>query len=331
MDNNVKILLGDGNVLDAVGISYIHIDASNKDYIFYSLNELANGNMDKIYIAEASQNGTTPGPISDDEWDNIKKIMLNISHNEAVTGISYKPLIGLSFNVGEAKKLAIKGDKKQAFIDAQNKAIAPTINSDEPAFVSEQASNGTPFFSSDVSAEGATAVEQPQTIVPSAFAMNPPVEQENPVESLEAVPTEEVIQQIIQPVAEQPAEQSAVVQEQPTVMPDQPMMVQEQPAVIQEQPIVQEIVSQTENVMPPVQQIVEDGPAIESIPQINDVAQNTNSILNSIDSNGINNIEELKLAINDVQNAINYLLNQNLIKWLLVQHKFKQYLLDKLQ
>ncbi len=71
MDNNVKIILGDGNVLDAVGISYIHIDASNKDYIFYSLNELANGNMDKIYIAEASQNGTTPGPISDEEWDTV--------------------------------------------------------------------------------------------------------------------------------------------------------------------------------------------------------------------------------------------------------------------
>ena len=87
MDTNVKIVLNDGNTLDAVGISFIHVDASNKDYIFYSLNELANGNMDKIYITEASQNGTSPGPLSDDEWNNIKQIMLNISHNEPVSGI----------------------------------------------------------------------------------------------------------------------------------------------------------------------------------------------------------------------------------------------------
>ncbi len=184
MDTNIKIVLSDGNVLDAVGISYIHVDAFNKDYIFYSLNELANGNMDKIYIAEANTNGTTPGPLSDDEWNSIKQIMLNISHNEPVSGISYKPLNGLNFNIGEAKKLAIKGDKKQAFIDAQNKAVAPTTAIDEPAFVSDQAANGSPFFDTSVQANETPQVQE--TVVPSAFAMQPPIEQEIPVESLES-------------------------------------------------------------------------------------------------------------------------------------------------
>lgn len=294
MDNNVKIILGDGNVLDAVGISYIHIDASNKDYIFYSLNELANGNMDKIYIAEASQNGITPGPISDEEWDNIKKIMLNISHNEAVAGISYKPLIGLNFNVGEAKKLAIKGDKKQAFIDAQNKAVAPTVTVDEPAFVSEQAANGNPFFASDVNAEGNQVTAQPETVVPSAFTMNPPVEQEIPVESLDNETSQPIVQTIIQPVVTPQAEQVITpVIEQPAI---------EQPVI--EQPAVEQF----------IQNVLEDEPAItppqsieNSMNDVLDVAPSTVVSEPTITETGktINNIDELKQAIVDVQNAIN--------------------------
>lgn len=276
MDTNVKIVLNDGNTLDAVGISFIHVDASNKDYIFYSLNELANGNMDKIYIAEASQNGTSPGPLSDDEWNNIKQIMLNISHNEPVSGISYKPLNGLSFNVGEAKKLAIKGDKKQAFIDAQNKAVAPTIATDEPAFVSDQAANGSPFFAAPVQDNGANAVQE--VSVPSAFAMQPPVEQDIPVESLEGVsdvattieqsltPTPVLIDTAVAPIQE-------VVPAVKTVVPEQPVEVAEQPVI--ESPAIETPVVQAET--------------ISAVPAMN----------------GINSIEELETALNELQDGIN--------------------------
>ena len=283
MDNNVKIVLGNGDTLDAVGISFIHIDASNKDYIFYSLNELANGNMDKIYIAEASQNGTTPGPISDDEWANIKQIMLNISHNEAVNGISYKPLIGLSFNVGEAKKLAIKGDKKQAFIDAQNKAVAPTTEIDEPAFVSDQAANGSPFFASDVSATGQVEQKVEEEQVQSAFAMQPPVQQESPVESLDT----ETPQQVVAPQAV-----PAPVEETPAV--SQP----EEPAVAPT-PVV-ETVSQTVEAVPtPVQPEIVTTPVVEepAIP-VNTVAVPTNDLSTM-------SVDELKQAVIEAQTAIN--------------------------
>ena len=271
MDTNVKIILSDGNVLDAVGISFIHVDAFNKDYIFYSLNELANGNMDKIYIAEATQNGTTPNPLSDDEWYNIKQIMLNISHNEPVSGISYKPLNGLTFNVGEAKKLAIKGDKKQAFIDAQNKAIAPTTSIDEPAFVSDQAANGTPFFDSATQQSNAPAVAE--TTMPSAFAMQPPIAQEVPVESLE---TDNVIQQ---PVVNQPVEAPAApeVVETPAVPVDTNNQTVAEPVV---QPVVNEPV------------VVETNKVEQPIPVVN-----TNS--------GIDSLEDLEAAIIDLQNGIN--------------------------
>ena len=271
MDTNVKIILSDGNVLDAVGISFIHVDAFNKDYIFYSLNELANGNMDKIYIAEATQNGTTPNPLSDDEWYNIKQIMLNISHNEPVSGISYKPLNGLTFNVGEAKKLAIKGDKKQAFIDAQNKAIAPTTAIDEPAFVSDQAANGTPFFDPATQQSNAPAVAE--TTMPSAFAMQPPIAQEVPVESLE---TDNVIQQ---PVVNQPVEAPAApeVVEAPAVPVDTNTQTVAEPVV---QPAVNEPV------------VVETNKVEQPIPVVN-----TNS--------GIDSLEDLEAAIIDLQNGIN--------------------------
>jgi hypothetical protein len=267
MDTNIKIVLSDGNVLDAVGISYIHVDAFNKDYIFYSLNELANGNMDKIYIAEANTNGTTPGPLSDDEWNSIKQIMLNISHNEPVSGISYKPLNGLNFNIGEAKKLAIKGDKKQAFIDAQNKAVAPTTAIDEPAFVSDQAANGSPFFDTSVQANETPQVQE--TVVPSAFAMQPPIEQEIPVESLESDTSAQIdtsVQQPVEPVAIQPEIQPAV--QTPTA----------------------EVKNAINDAVVPS--------AIDSIPAIEE-----NTSLNNVVSNS--SIEELEAAIIDLQNGIN--------------------------
>jgi hypothetical protein len=267
MDTNIKIVLSDGNVLDAVGISYIHVDAFNKDYIFYSLNELANGNMDKIYIAEANTNGTTPGPLSDDEWNSIKQIMLNISHNEPVSGISYKPLNGLNFNIGEAKKLAIKGDKKQAFIDAQNKAVAPTTAIDEPAFVSDQAANGSPFFDTSVQANETPQVQE--TVVPSAFAMQPPIEQEIPVESLESDTSAQIdtsVQQPVEPVAIQPEIQPAV------------------------QTSTAEVKNAINDAVVPS--------AIDSIPAIEE-----NTSLNNVVSNS--SIEELEAAIIDLQNGIN--------------------------
>ena len=311
MDNNVKIVLGNGDVLDAVGISYIHNEATNKDYIFYSLNELANGNMDKIYIAEASQNGTTPGPISDDEWANIKQIMLTISHSEPVNGITYKPLVGMTINVGDAKKLAIKGDKKQAFIDAQNKAIAPDTEIDEPAFVSDQAANGSPFFASDVSADGKTETKEvPEEKVQSAFAMEPPVQQDVQMESLDDTPAESPSQQIIQPnqvvetidtsVAAPQSEQPAPVQEAPVqvvetvqaVVPEQ-QVVETVQAVVPEQNVVQTVT--------PEQTVVNqvDGPAIPVVENVpSDNPTNTNV-----------NVEELKQAVIEAQAAIDRINN----------------------
>ena len=244
--------------------------------------------MDKIYIAEASQNGTTPGPISDEEWDNIKKIMLNISHNEAVAGISYKPLIGLNFNVGEAKKLAIKGDKKQAFIDAQNKAVAPTVSVDEPAFVSEQAANGNPFFASDVNAEGNQVTAQPETVVPSAFAMNPPVEQEIPVESLDNETSQPIVQTIIQPAVTPQAEQVITPVIEQTAI-EQPVI--EQPAV---EPFIQNVLEDAPAITPP--QSIEN-----SMNDVLEVAPSTVVSEPTITETGntINNIDELKQAATD--------------------------------
>ena len=281
MDNNVKIVLGNGDILDAVGISLIHVDASNKDYVFYSLNELANGNMDKIYIAEASQNGTTPGPISDDEWANIKQIMLNISHNEAVQGISYKPLIGLTINVGDAKKLAIKGDKKQAFIDAQNKAIAPTTEIDEPAFVSDQAANGSPFFAADVNATGQTETKPVQEEqVQSAFSMQPPVQQDIPVESLdmETPQTEEVQETVVPQVETIDTSAAPVVEAAP---------VQEVAAVAEPTPVVEP--QPEEPAVPVVETVVVPTAPVETTSAIS--------------------VEELKQAVIDAQNAINKINN----------------------
>jgi len=309
MDNNVKIVLGNGDILDAVGISFIHVDASNKDYVFYSLNELANGNMDKIYIAEASQNGATPGPISDDEWANIKQIMLNISHNEAVQGISYKPLIGLTINVGDAKKLAIKGDKKQAFIDAQNKAIAPTTEIDEPAFVSDQAANGSPFFAADVNAGGQSETKPVQEEqVQSAFSMQPPVKQDIPVESLDietqqsdiinnpVIPQVEEIDTTVTPAVEA-APAAPVVEQVPVTTEVTPVAVP-QP----DEPAVPEVISTEAPAVP-----VESNAAPISVEELKQAVVDAQNAINKINSylNSLNNTNTIKtVTVDTVQTQV---------------------------
>ena len=59
MNDNVQILNKNGDMMSVEGIAHIHIPASNKKYLFYTLNEKVDNDLTKIYIAEEKEDGTS--------------------------------------------------------------------------------------------------------------------------------------------------------------------------------------------------------------------------------------------------------------------------------
>ncbi len=131
MNDNVQILNKNGDMMSVEGIVHIHIPASNKKYLFYTLNEKVDNDLTKIYIAEEKEDGTASA-INDEEWDDIRKKMVRISHKEELTDINYLPFGENTFNVGEAKKLAVTSVAKQAFKDAQATHTISTNQTETP-------------------------------------------------------------------------------------------------------------------------------------------------------------------------------------------------------
>ncbi len=127
MNNKVYIVDRNGNQIIAEGISYITLkgDGFSNDYLFYTLNELVNGDLNKIYVAKVSE---VDKNITDEEWDNVKRVMLAITHGETVEGMSYNSIFdekgeGKSFNVDIPRKIAIKLDKLTGLRDNYKLAI----------------------------------------------------------------------------------------------------------------------------------------------------------------------------------------------------------------
>lgn len=164
--NNVTIIDKNGNGILAEGVSYITIanETASKNYIFYTLNETVENGLTKIYIAEVTDGGPSEVKIADEEWANIKKIMVSILHAEEVPNVSFNKLDGNTFNVSEPKKLAIDLVKKQTLVDTQN---MKTLESAQNVAVTEPATTGS-FFNTAVTDNAAIAPTETDS-VPNIF------------------------------------------------------------------------------------------------------------------------------------------------------------------
>lgn len=165
--NNVTIIDKNGNGILAEGVSYITIssETSSKNYIFYTLNETVENGLTKIYIAEITNGAPVEVRISDEEWANIKKIMVSILHSEDLPNVSFNKIDGNTFNVSEPKKLAIDLVKKQTLLDVQN---TKTLAAAQAALPSEPAMAGT-FFNVDAVNPQEINQVQEQDSVPNIF------------------------------------------------------------------------------------------------------------------------------------------------------------------
>ena len=215
MNTKISIIDSNGNQIIADGVSYIVLSGEEyrHEYLFYTLNEIVNGDLTKIYVAKVNEDNNN---IDDFEWDNVKKAMLAIVHQEEIVGLSYEKMVdetgaSKTFKVDFPRKIALKMDKLVGLKDEYRLALSnPDSASNAPAV------GGTQFF--DKTEEKSNAPEvvtvqnafdgsiAPQGVVPSApvqptVAPAPAVAPQ--VTQAPAAPAP--VEQVVTPVVETPA------------------------------------------------------------------------------------------------------------------------------
>ena len=133
MIENVTIVDKNGNGILAEGLMFIHIKSTDIKYVFYTLNEIANGNRVKIYIAETADEVGKASPIDEDEWEFLKKTIISVAHKEEMPDIEHIKMTGVTFNISEPKKLAIEMQVKEALKEAQFARARSNENAQEEA------------------------------------------------------------------------------------------------------------------------------------------------------------------------------------------------------
>ena len=189
MNNKIYIVDRNGNQIIAEGISLFNLkgDGYSNDYLFYTLNEVVNGGLNKIYVAKVSEGDKN---ISEDEWKNVKDIMLAITHQETVDGLSYGNIFdekgeGKTFNIDIPRKIALKLDKLTALNDAYKLATTNPDNKSNTAAVG--ASSSVPNV--EIVGSSAQVVQETvEEVTPTPVETPAPVEAPAPVAPVEVQP-----------------------------------------------------------------------------------------------------------------------------------------------
>jgi len=74
----IDIKKADGSVINVELISYFQLLNVNKKYMFYTMNEVVENDLKKMYVAEVidETGGVTVGQkMTDEEWTNLKSVM----------------------------------------------------------------------------------------------------------------------------------------------------------------------------------------------------------------------------------------------------------------
>ncbi len=207
MLDNINVTVPNGEPLAAEGISHIKDTNTNKEYLFYTLNEIVKDGMTLMYVGEVS-NTPDGAVIDDDTWRNLQQLMLRLSNGEKIPEITYLPLQGVEFKVGQPRKIALDANKKQALKDNQlTSTIAETQNVPEDA----PAKESTQFFDATIPNDASATKEEP-AVAPNIFdqpmqpafanqTITPP--EEDPIKEPASVPAEST------QTVEQPASESA--------------------------------------------------------------------------------------------------------------------------
>lgn len=90
MGNNIELKKMNGEIVKAELISYFELVSTGKKYVFYTLNEIVDNGLVKMYVSEVSD-GTNAltGQMSDEEWTSLKSIMKSMLTGNENPNIKY--------------------------------------------------------------------------------------------------------------------------------------------------------------------------------------------------------------------------------------------------
>lgn len=88
MNNKVELKRVNGEVLNAELISFFELVNTGKKYIFFTLNEITDNDLVKMYASEIG-NETLTDEMTDEEWNNLKNVMKNILTGKNDPNVKY--------------------------------------------------------------------------------------------------------------------------------------------------------------------------------------------------------------------------------------------------
>ena len=93
----IDVKKSDGTVINVELISYFNLASINKKYLFYTMNEVVENDLKKMYVAEVvdTEGGVTVGQkMTDDEWTNLKGVMKSILTGSRDPNVQYLNIEG---------------------------------------------------------------------------------------------------------------------------------------------------------------------------------------------------------------------------------------------
>ena len=78
MDTKVKLQRVNGEIIEADIISYFELQNTGKRYVFYTLNEIVENDLVKMYVSEVGAANMLAQTMTDEDWTTLKSIMKSI-------------------------------------------------------------------------------------------------------------------------------------------------------------------------------------------------------------------------------------------------------------
>lgn len=90
MKMNIEFKKANGEIFTAELVSYFELVNTGKRYVFYTLNEVVENGLVKMYVSEVSSDGSSLAQqMNDEDWANLKSIMKSMLKGNQNPNIKY--------------------------------------------------------------------------------------------------------------------------------------------------------------------------------------------------------------------------------------------------
>ena len=89
MDTKVKLQRVNGEIIEADIISYFELQNTGKRYVFYTLNEIVENDLIKMYVSEVGDANMLAQTMTDEDWTTLKSIMKSILTGHENPNVKY--------------------------------------------------------------------------------------------------------------------------------------------------------------------------------------------------------------------------------------------------